>query len=221
MARWLPWRRRPPARGGAYPTAERTVPRDEAVTQVDGPAPPAYADEVVVEEPGRPPPQREIWPWLLALLVLVLAGLGALFYLTRDDDEGEATPTVTVTTATQAAEATVPRVVGLREAQAAEQLSAAGFKLTSERRTSNRPRDVVIDQEPEPQVKAPEGSTVTIFVSRGYPKGVVPDVTGDRVDAATQELKAAGLRSQLRRVFSTEPVNLVVGQNPGQGETVR
>lgn len=61
---------------------------DAAVTEVveEGALPPA----------GPPvPPDREIWPWLLGLLLLVLAGLAAAYFATRDDKK-EAAPTTTV-----------------------------------------------------------------------------------------------------------------------------
>ena len=35
--------------------------------------------------PVDPPPDRELWPWLLVLLVLVLAGIAVVYFATRDD----------------------------------------------------------------------------------------------------------------------------------------
>ena len=55
-------------------------------------------EEVVEETPARPP---RIWPWLLALLLLVLGGLLAYFLLLRDEEK-----------------TTMPRVVGITEAEA-------------------------------------------------------------------------------------------------------
>ena len=58
-------------------------------------------DEVVrraeVEEEEEPPGPRPptIWPWLLALLVLVLGGLGALWYFTQEDEDDAAETTAT------------------------------------------------------------------------------------------------------------------------------
>src|SRR5207249_4710784 len=40
--------------------------------------------------PAEPPPRRELWPWLVVLLVLVLAGIAAGWYATRD--KSNATP---------------------------------------------------------------------------------------------------------------------------------
>ena len=68
-------------------------------------------DEVEQAPPGRRPPK--IWPWLLALLVLVLAGLGALWYFSQDDEDDAAS-----TTATAARTVTVPDVVGTTSSEA-------------------------------------------------------------------------------------------------------
>ena len=51
--------------------------------------------EEAEEPPGPRPPK--FWPWLLALVVLVLGGLGALWYFTQDDEDDAATATVTQT----------------------------------------------------------------------------------------------------------------------------
>src|SRR5215208_3215856 len=69
----------------------------------------AYVErtETLVEPPPRRPPT--IWPWLLALLVLVVGGLVALWLISRDGDS----PATTT-----AAELSVPDVVGSPESDA-------------------------------------------------------------------------------------------------------
>ncbi len=77
--------------------------------------------EVVEEEvvPPRQPPR--IWPWLLALLLIVLAGLAAYLLLARDDEK-----------------TVVPKVVGLTEAQARTRLAEEELEMDVDRRPSNK-----------------------------------------------------------------------------------
>src|SRR6266446_2937161 len=111
--------------------------RQEAVRDALPPPP-----GVVVEEPpvrrGPPfPPDRELWPWLLLLLVLALVGVGVGLWLSlRDNGKKHAATTApstvlaTQTAPTQPATATVtvPKVAGLAQAAAVEQLRSFGFK---------------------------------------------------------------------------------------------
>jgi len=75
-------------------------------------------EEVVERRPvvREVPPRRPVlWPYLLALLVLVLGGLAALYFLTREDDP-ETRP--------------VPSVVRLQVDDALDRLTADGFRPT-------------------------------------------------------------------------------------------
>ena len=125
---------------------DETVVRDEwgAETVVTGPV---VDDAVVVEEtePPRKPPT--LWPWLLALLILVLLGLGALYLLTRDDDDQSATTTAATT---QAAERTVPDVVGTTSSEATATLREAGFEANLVSVPSDRPPGTVVAQDRRP-----------------------------------------------------------------------
>jgi eukaryotic-like serine/threonine-protein kinase len=49
--------------------------------------------------PEEPPPDRQFWPWLVVLLVLVLAGLAAAWYATRDSGTTAGPVTVQTTVA--------------------------------------------------------------------------------------------------------------------------
>jgi hypothetical protein len=91
--------------------------RREADTLVEEPPPVVEEEELAPPPPGPPPapPRPLIWPWLLLLLVLVLGGLAALWFLTRDDN-GSETSTVNV-----------PRVVGLKQQAALAQVHDRGL----------------------------------------------------------------------------------------------
>ena len=181
--------------------------------------------EEAVEEPPRRPMPR-LWPGLLALLVLVLAGLGVAFYLAQDDDEDGA---ATTTTAAQRVE--VPLLVGLQEDRALERLRDAELEGEVERREAAQPRGVVVEQEPEQGARLEAGETVRLVVSEGRPRATtggttteaapeiarVPEVVGLRSSEATARLRAAGFDVRLVSVPSDEPAGVVVGQSPRAG----
>ena len=94
----------------AYPAADHRQPpphAHEAETVIASDWAVRPESQVVVEQTEvQPPPRRRgplVWPWLLALLVLVVAGLGAAYLLTRDDDEPSATTEAATTAPTTTA----------------------------------------------------------------------------------------------------------------------
>jgi eukaryotic-like serine/threonine-protein kinase len=149
----------PPPRDPRDPAEDETV-----VSQGWGPESDVFAEqqaeEVVVEEPRRRMPT--IWPWLLALLVLVLVGLGTLYFLSRDDDEPVSTTTAATT---QAAERTVPDVVGTTSSQATATMREAGFEVNLASVPSDRPAGTVVAQNPAAGSTATEGTSVRLNVA--------------------------------------------------------
>jgi beta-lactam-binding protein with PASTA domain len=121
--------------------------------------------EEVVEPPRRRMPT--IWPWLLALLVLVLAGLGALWYFSQDDDDNEArSPTTTAATTTVELQRAVPDVVGTTSSEATETLEDAGFDVNLVAVPSDRPAGTVVAQAPAAGSEEPEGTTIRLNVAQ-------------------------------------------------------
>lgn len=178
--------------------------------------------QVVVEErepAAVPVPRRRLprlWPWLLALLVLVLAGVGAAFYLAADDDETAPTPTQTV------ARVAVPALVGVREPRAVELLREAGLEAgTVARRAGNKPAGVVLAQEPAAGARLDEGENVRLVVSEGPAREVVPDLVGEDLNQALDDLGQAGFRSQVRQVFAQQASGVVVRQEPKAGASLK
>jgi serine/threonine-protein kinase len=183
-------RRRPPA----------TDPEAETVVVEEGPA---GAERVVEEEVVPPPPPPRIWPWLLALLLLVVAGGVAYFLLTRQDDK-----------------TTMPRVVGLTEAQARAKLADAELEVDVDRRPSNRPAGIVVAQTPGAGTQLDEGERVEIMVSSGLTRVAVPNVRGLKEAEAEARLRSAGLKTKVERVFAGAPKGQVVDTVPPGGERV-
>jgi serine/threonine-protein kinase len=111
----------------------------------------------------------------------------------------------------------IPSVVGLFYDQAAAQLQAAGFAV---RRApdveSDQPQNVVVDQSPPGNSTAPNGSTVTLTVSRGPATTEVPDVTGSDAATARTTLQAAGFKVSTTRQDTDDPSldGVVISQDP-------
>jgi len=171
--------------------------------------------------PGpRPPWWRDnVWFWLallgvVAVLVVLIAILAA-----RDDK--------------QAAGATVPSVVGLRQARAVSVLERAGYDAGASRTPSAEPLGIVVDQDPDAGAALAPGGTVAIVVSSG-PEIVttvetvtepaetitVPDVVGDDHVAAGATVDGGDLIADSYPVESEETRGTVISQSPAAGTEV-
>ncbi len=157
--------------------------------------------EVVEEEvvPPRRPPR--IWPWLLALLLLVLAGLAAYLLIVRDDDK-----------------AVVPKVVGLTESQARARLAEEELEMDVDRRPSEKKAGIVFAQSPGQGTQLNEGQTVEVLVSSGLTQVAVPNVIGLKEAEAVERLETAKFEAKVERVFAGAPKGEVVDQVPKSGE---
>ena len=126
----------------------------------------------------------------------------------------------TVTISISSGRITVPDVTDQPVDAAQEQLTKAGFKSEVKRVASSRPKNVVITQAPAAGVTAAHGTTVNLTVSNGVKPVVVPRLIGQTQGAAVSTLTNLGLKSELHNVSSSQPVGLVVGQNPPAGKEV-
>ncbi|MEK6274633.1 MAG: PASTA domain-containing protein [Actinomycetota bacterium] len=170
------------------------------------PAGPPPAGRYVEEEVVTPPPRRPLlWPWLVLLLALVLTGIAAAYFLTRDD----------------AAKTEVPNVVGLTTALATEKLGQDGYLTVVNAKASNRPLGTVISQNPPAGTELDRGGRVTIVVAGGPLTVEVPNVVGLPVDKALIRLQAANLRGQIVKVASTKPKDQVIRQLPPGGSKAK
>src|SRR5437868_9198939 len=121
------------------------------------------APTTVVENgaPVPPPPAdprrrvfHELWPWLLALGLLVIAGLVALWWFqyhhkARHTGTTPVTqPTFAATTLATPARLAAPKVIGLKQSAAAATLTQAGLKPLPKPVKSLAPAGVVVTQKP-------------------------------------------------------------------------
>ena len=114
----------------------------------------------------------------------------------------------------------VPEVVGLALPAARAELEAAGITATVTRIASERPRGVVIAQNPTGGTQVEQGAAVTLQVSRGAPAVTVPNAVGLDEVSARDRLVAEGLRPSVVEVFSEDPEGQVVAQAPEAGGEV-
>jgi beta-lactam-binding protein with PASTA domain len=179
--------------------------------------------------PSEPPPDRELWPWLLVLLVLVLAGVAAAYFATRDDKSARvATATTTVpqtsapTVATTprpvaSARVSVPKLVGLTAPEALKALRRLGLAGSTRSVFSTKPPSQVVSQRPGASSKVEKGATVALEVSKGAQSVPVPDVVGQGAAGAIATLKAQGLRPNVVEVPSDQAAGQVLAQRPAGG----
>jgi serine/threonine-protein kinase len=131
----------------------------------------------------------------------VVGGLIAYFLLTRGSDK-----------------TTMPRVVGLTESAARARLAESNLEGDVTRRRSERAAGVVFAQAPGAGVQLDEGETVQLFVSNGLVEVPVPSVRDLKEEEAVAKLKAAGFKTQVRRVFAGAPEGVVLEQEPRGSE---
>jgi eukaryotic-like serine/threonine-protein kinase len=204
--------------------------------------------EEVTAPAGAPPPvpppwYRDIWPWLLALGLLVLGIVGGYFgyeaYQDNQDDEPEVvtvtetnatdTTTTTAETTTTVEEppqpVTVPDVVGQSYVEAGSTIEGMGLAADSYPVASNETRGTVVAQRPAGGTQLEEGDTVRNNVALGSgerPTREVPDATGPQASQARATLRSAGLtvKTQYRRPPSPEEADEVLTQQPAPGTSV-
>jgi serine/threonine-protein kinase len=112
----------------------------------------------------------------------------------------------------------IPNVVGTDVSDASSQLTSLGFVVQQAKGQYDPdvPKDAVLAVDPPAGTSLKEGETVTLVPSLGPPPVPVPDVTGEPVDQATADLRAAGLeRGDVTQVFSDKvDEGHVVRQDP-------
>jgi serine/threonine protein kinase/beta-lactam-binding protein with PASTA domain len=171
----------------------------------------AVAAAAGTEPPPPPPPPPEERRFftrgriiILALILLALAGVAAYLLLSG----GSSTPQVLV-----------PTVIGKKEEKATTLLEEAGFQVAPrEIPRADTPPGTVIEQDPTAGSTAVDGSTVTITVSTGLGKAIVPDVKGMDLAEARKEIEDAGFKTDVTQEHSDRVrKGTVIGTVPPAG----
>ncbi|MCC6223850.1 MAG: Stk1 family PASTA domain-containing Ser/Thr kinase [Thermoleophilia bacterium] len=130
--------------------------------------------------------------------------------------------TVTIVVSTGVPLVEVPKVAGATLDQATAILADSELEWDVKYAFSDRFEEgTVMSQDPKPGEQAPQGSVVTLRVSKGVQSVAVPAVIGYYQDEATATLDAAGFEVEPVIVASTEPAGIVVDQSPSGGEAAK
>jgi eukaryotic-like serine/threonine-protein kinase len=157
-----------------------------------------------------PPHRRPFWPWLLALLLVVLAGVAGWYAYGQLQDSLGGSST-----------ASVPYVVAQREDLAVQNILEQGLEPNVHREPHETVKvGQVFDQSPDGGVRIDKGGVVDISVSTGPPLVEVPNVKGRSRDDAIAALAEAKLKPKVREVFNKAEPGTVIAQAPAAGEMV-
>jgi beta-lactam-binding protein with PASTA domain len=116
----------------------------------------------------------------------------------------------------------VPGVIGIAQATAESRLAASYFTATVVEATDENVQvGLVISQNPTGGTNATYQSAVTITVSTGHANVTVPDVVGDGIGTAIDEIEAANLTATITGAFSGDvDLGYVISQNPAASASV-
>jgi eukaryotic-like serine/threonine-protein kinase len=117
----------------------------------------------------------------------------------------------------------VPSVVGQDKAVATGTLQDKGFNVTVQPVASNQAKDRVISQNPSAGTTVDKGSRVTLLVSKGPQKVLVPSVVGQAQADATATLRGVGFKvSVVKQESATAtPGNVTRQSPPGDSKAVK
>jgi eukaryotic-like serine/threonine-protein kinase len=161
----------------------------------------APANEVLEQDPPASPPEASLDCAFLT------------FFCSKPD--------VTLTVSSGPGSGMVPSFAGDSEEAATRKLEAAGFEVAVERvNSASVEAGNVISTEPGGGSTATNGSTVTLFVSRGPKLTKVPVLVGARREVAVQRLRSRGLEASISEEESSEPKGQVIRQAPDAGSEV-
>jgi serine/threonine-protein kinase len=191
--------------------APTTITRAPAVVTQLRPAPrppaPVYYDY------DEPPRRRAIWPWLLAILLVAAAAIAGVYVYKQIKHELNANAPVGV-----------PFVGGIRELNAVETIRGTGLRIDPAHihrvPDATTPLGYVIKQDPSAGSRTAKRNFVSIWVSTGKPKAIVPDVRGKSQADAVALLLSAHLQPNVHPTNSDKPPDTVIAQDPKPGVSV-
>jgi len=160
----------------------------------------AYVQGMVAGPPSQPrdDPLIITIPTVLSSPSPTAAAAGSPSPVASPSPAATPSPVATVTpspTATVAALVSLPSLTGQQLSAALGALQSMGLTGVTEQRTSGQvPAGIVMEQQPAPGSRIPQGETVLLVVSRGPPPVTVPNIVGRPEAEGRAALVAAGVR---------------------------
>jgi serine/threonine-protein kinase len=182
-------------------TAATMISPGRRTTQLPPPPPPVYYD---LEEPIH---RRPIWPWIAALLFVLIAGIGGWLLYNEVSNKLNSTKPIPVNL-----------YLNEPEAKARQNIHNDGFApVVTHHSSRTTPIGLVFKQDPPAGQRQPKGSPVRILVSTGAPRSEVPSLVGEQSTSAVAALTKAHLKPDIHNVPSSEPAGQVLAQEPTAG----
>ena len=194
--------------GAGIATAQTMVQRPRT-SVAPPPVPPVY------RSPGyydyeEPPRRRSIWPWLLALGLIVAGAAGGWFLYMKIQDQLNNNKPIAV-----------PDVMLMARSLAVTKIQEAGLTprvITQPHDTV--PKGQVSAENPGGGSKVGKGSTILLTVSSGKPQVLVPNVVGLDATSAVATLAQLGLNPKITRIYSGSQQDTVTAQQPHADDKV-
>lgn len=131
---------------------------------------------------------------------------------------------ITINVSTGPEQREVPEVAQLSYGDAVRKLKAAGFTVFKQANSPSTPelKDKVLGTNPPANQTSAITNEITVIVGSGPETKGIPDVSGQSIDVATQNLSVYGFtRIAQVEVDSTAPRITVIGTNPRTGRPSR
>ena len=166
------------------------------------PGPPAvYYD---LDEPIH---RRPVWPWIAALIFVVVAAVGGYLLYKQISHKLASNAPVAVNDYRS-----VP------EQLARSKIKTDGFAPVVDHHSSRTVQQgLVFRQSPLPGTRLAKGSSVHIWVSTGLPRVEVPPVVDKSQTDAVALLTRLGLKVHVREVPNPKPAGTITAQDPASG----
>jgi serine/threonine-protein kinase len=121
---------------------------------------------------------------------------------------------------------TTPSLLNLTRDAAEAKAAEAGLKVrfAADQFDEVVPKGEVISTDPAPGRKVAEGGTITVVLSKGPERYIVPDLANETVDAARQRLTESNLTvadNPTQKYSDTVPDGKVIGTDPAAGQELR
>jgi serine/threonine-protein kinase len=117
----------------------------------------------------------------------------------------------------------VPRLIGMAQEDAKAQLSRLGLRMRTDTALPSREfkEGTIMAQDPPPGTKVKRGRRVTVTVSAGIKRVVIPDLEGEEGEHGRAILQKLGLGVRVLTVETTDmEAGYIIGTRPKAGSEV-